>query len=118
MELATSKEIVIVEIDEDKVLEMQKAYPTFFPTIVPKDVYEGMEKDINTVGVNNVLITHKDVSDEVVYAMTKALFDNIDQLQNSHNAAKDIDIKKALENLPAPLHPGAKKYFDEEGVTE
>ena len=118
LELATSKEIVIVEIDEAKALEMQKDYPTFFPTIVPMDVYEGLEKDINTIGVNNVLITHKDVSDDVVYAMTKALFDNIDQLQSSHNAAKDIDIKKALENLPAPLHPGAKKYFDEEGVTE
>ncbi|MCZ2257387.1 TAXI family TRAP transporter solute-binding subunit [Sporosarcina sp. G11-34] len=118
LELATSKDIVIVEIEEDKVLEMQKDYPTFFPTIVPKDVYEGMEKDANTLGVNNVLITHKDVSDDVVYAMTKALFENIDQLQNSHNAAKDIDVKKALESLPAPLHPGAKKYFDEEGVTE
>lgn len=118
LELATSKEIVVVEIDKDKVLEMQKDYPTFFPAVVPKDVYEGMEQDANTVGVNNVLITHKDVDDDVVYAMTKALFENIDQLQNSHNAAKDIDIKKALENLPAPLHPGAKKYFDEEGVME
>lgn len=118
LELATSKEIVIVEIDEKKVLEMQKDYPTFFSTIVSKDVYDGMEKDVNTVGVNNVLITHKDVPDDIVYAMTRALFENIDQLQNSHNAAKDIDIKKALENLPAPLHPGAKKYFDEEGVTE
>ena len=50
--------------------------------------------------------------------MTRGLFENISQLQNSHNAAKDIDIKKALENLPAPLHPGAKKYFDEQGIQE
>lgn len=118
LELATSKEIIIVEIDKEKILEMQKDYPTFYPTIVSKDVYSGMEADVNTVGVNNVLITHKDVSDEVAYAMTRALYDNISQLQNSHNAAKDIDIKKALENLPAPLHPGAKKYFDEQGINE
>jgi len=118
LELATSKDIVIVEIDKDKALEVQKDYPTFFPAVVSKDVYEGMEQDVNTVGVNNVLITHKDVDDDIVYAMTKALYENIDQLQNSHNAAKDIDIKKALENLPAPLHPGAKRYFVEEGITE
>ncbi|WP_017381384.1 TAXI family TRAP transporter solute-binding subunit [Paenisporosarcina sp. TG-14] len=118
LELGTSKEIAIVEIDEEKILEIQKKYPTFFPTTIPKDTYDGMEEDIQTVGVNNILMTHKDVSDEVVYAMTKALYENISQLQNSHNAGKEIDIKTALENLPAPLHPGAKKFFDEEGITE
>lgn len=118
LELATTKEIIIVEIEEDKILEMQKDYPTFFPTTVPSDTYDSMESDVNTVGVNNYLITHKDVSDDIAYAMTKALFENISEMQNSHNAAKDIDINKALENLPAPLHPGAKKYFDEKGITE
>ncbi|MEW9500253.1 TAXI family TRAP transporter solute-binding subunit [Jeotgalibacillus marinus] len=118
LELATSEEVAIVEIHEEKILEMQKKYPTFFPITIPKDAYNGMEEDVNTIGVNNVLMTHKDVSDEVVYAMTKALYENISRLQNSHNAGKDIDINTALENLPAPLHPGAKKFFDEEGVTE
>lgn len=118
LELATSKDVHIVEIGEDKVLEMQKDYPTFFPTSVPKETYDKMEADVPTLGVNNYLITHKDVSDEVAYAMTRALFENIEQMQNSHNAAKGIDIKTALENLPAPLHPGAKKYFDEQGITE
>jgi uncharacterized protein len=118
LELNTTQEISIVEISEDKVLQMQKEFPAFFSANVPKDTYEGMDADVNTVGVNNVLITHKDVSDDVAYAMTKALFENIDQLKASHNAAKDIDIKTALENLPAPLHPGAKRYYDEEGITE
>lgn len=118
MELATSKEITIVEIDEDKILEMQEEYPTFYPTIVPGDTYDDMEGDVNTVGVSNVLITHKDVPDDVAYAMTKELFDNIEELRNTHNAAKDVKVETALENLPAPLHPGAKKYYDEMGVTE
>lgn len=118
LELATSKEIIIVEIEKDKILEMQKDYPTFFPTTVPKETYDSMDADVNTLGVNNYLITHKDVSDDVAYAMTRALFENISEMQNSHNAAKDIDINKALENLPAPIHPGAKRYYDEQGITE
>jgi uncharacterized protein len=118
LELNTTQEISIVEISEEKVLQMQKEFPAFSPAKVPKDTYDGMEKDVSTVGVNNVLITHKDVSDDVAYAMTKALFENIDDLRASHNAAKDIDINHALENLPAPLHPGAKRYYDEEGITE
>lgn len=118
LELATSKDVHIVEIAEDKVLEMQKDYPTFFPTSVPKETYDKMEADVPTLGVNNYLITHKDVSDDVAYAMTKALFENIEEMQNSHNAAKGIEMEKALENLPAPLHPGAKKFFDEQGISE
>lgn len=118
LELNTTEEIAIVEIEEDKILRMQEDYPAFFPAIVPQDTYDGMESDVSTVGVNNVLITHKDVSDDVVYAMTKAVFENLSELRDSHNAAEEIDITKALENLPAPLHPGAKKYFDEQGVTE
>lgn len=117
MELETSKEIVVVEIDEAKIKEMQKDYPAFFPTVVPKDTYEGMEGDVSTIGVYNVLLTHKDVSDDVAYAMTKGIFENLDELKNTHNAAAEIDINKAVEGLPAPLHPGAKKYFEELGVS-
>ncbi|MDY0404919.1 TAXI family TRAP transporter solute-binding subunit [Virgibacillus sp. 179-BFC.A HS] len=117
LELQTNKDIVIVEIAKSKVEQMQQKYAAFFPTIIPRDVYE-LDKDVETVGVNNVLLTHKDVPDDVVYEMTKGIFENIDQLKDTHNAAKDIDIDQALKNLPAPLHPGAKKYFDEQGVTE
>lgn len=117
MELQTTQDIVVVEIDEDTILGMQEDYPAFFPTTVPQDVYE-MDEDVTTIGVNNVLLTHSDVSDDVAYAMTKAIFDNLDQLRNTHNAAQDISLEEALDNLPAPLHPGAERYFEEEGITE
>lgn len=116
LELETTKEITVVEIEEEKVLEMQEDYPSFFPTEVSEDVYEGLDGDVETIGVNNVLLTHQDVSDEVVYAMTKGLFDNLDQMKDSHNAAETINLEEALENLPAPLHPGAEKYFEEQGM--
>src|SRR5699024_5305680 len=118
LELATSKKVKIVAIEEDKVLEMQKDYPTFFPTFVPKETYKGMTEDVPTLGVNNYLMTHDGVSEDVVYEMTKAFYENIEAIQDSHNAAKDISIDRALESLPAPLQPGAKKYFDEQGISE
>ncbi|WP_176482043.1 TAXI family TRAP transporter solute-binding subunit [Paucisalibacillus globulus] len=117
MELQTTNDIVVVEIAEEKVLEMQENYPSFFPATVGADVY-GLDADTPTIGVNNVLLTHSEVSDEVVYELTKGFFENLDTLKDTHNAAKDIDIKNALKNLPAPLHPGAKKYFDEQGISE
>jgi uncharacterized protein len=113
LELATMEEIVILEISEDKVKEMQKKYPVFFSIKIPKGTYKGQDKDINTVAVNNVLMTHKDVPEETVYQLTKIMFENLDVLKNTHSAAKDISIEKATDNLPAPLHPGAKKYYEE-----
>jgi hypothetical protein len=117
LELQTTQDIVVVEIDEDIILGMQEDYPAFFPTTVPKDVYD-LEDDVTTIGVNNVLLTHSDVSDDLAYAMTKAIFENVDQLRDTHNAAQDITLEEALDNLPAPLHPGAERYFEEEGITE
>ncbi|MFA1820399.1 TAXI family TRAP transporter solute-binding subunit [Virgibacillus oceani] len=115
LELQTTQDIVIVEIDEDTILSMQDDYPAFFPTTVPQDVYD-LEEDVTTIGVNNVLLTHSEVSDDLAYAMTKAIFENVDQLRDAHNAAQDITLEEALDNLPAPLHPGAERYFEEEGI--
>ena len=61
-------------------------------------------------------MTHEGVSNETVYAITKALWTNLDQLTAAHSAAKALDRKRALEGMPVPLHPGAEKYYKEVGV--
>jgi len=66
--------------------------------------------------VSNFLITHDGVSDEVAYQMTKQLFENLDTLVASHQAASQIDITNALEGMPIPLHPGAERYYREQGL--
>lgn len=116
LELDTTEDIAIVEIEEDKIKALAEDYPAYFSTSVPSDTYESMDSDVNTIGVNNVLMTHSEVSDDLVYAMTKAFFDNIDQMRDSHNAAQEIELETALDNLPAPLHPGAEKYYEEIGI--
>ncbi|MBA4536306.1 TAXI family TRAP transporter solute-binding subunit [Bacillus aquiflavi] len=113
LELATTEEVVILEIEEENIHKINGKYPSFFSTIIPEGTYAGQEQDVNTIGVYNVLLTHKDVSENTVYLMTKTMFEHIEELKDTHHAAKDIDVNKARENLPAPLHPGAEKYFTE-----
>jgi len=62
-------------------------------------------------------VTHDGVKDDLAYAMTKAVFDNLDTLGAAHSAAKSIKLENALQGLPVPLHPGAAKYFKEKGLT-
>jgi TRAP transporter TAXI family solute receptor len=66
----------------------------------------------------NLLVTREDTSDDLVYLMTKSLFDHLDLLVQTHPAAKEIDVAKAPFGLPIPLHPGAERYHREIGLVK
>jgi TRAP transporter TAXI family solute receptor len=66
--------------------------------------------------VRNFLVTSEAVPGDTVYAMTKALFTNLDQMVAAHSAAKSISAADAPKDLPVPLHPGAERYYREAGL--
>ncbi|WP_343501453.1 TAXI family TRAP transporter solute-binding subunit [Alloyangia pacifica] len=84
--------------------------------VIPAGTYPGQDADIPTLAITNILVTSTDVSDELAYQMTKLLFENLDQLKAAHAAAGAIDIKDAIKNSPIPMHPGAEKYYKEQGL--
>ena len=112
-DLATSVPITVVEVPADIVT---KADAPYMVATIPAGTYEGQGSDVQTAAVQNYLVTHSDVAEDVVYAMTKATFENLDDLQAAHAAAKDIKLDGAAANPPAPLHPGAERYFKEAGA--
>jgi uncharacterized protein len=116
MELAATDDIEIIPIPEDLTLDLKESYPAFEIGAIPADTYTGVSEELPTVKVNNILLTNEDLPNEAVYELTKTLFDNLDDLKNAHNSAKEIDMQKAVEELPLPLHPGAEKYYKEQGV--
>jgi TRAP transporter TAXI family solute receptor len=83
---------------------------------IPANTYDGQTAAVPTASVPNFLVTRAGVSDHVAYLMTKALFDQLDQLAQTYPAAKDISVKTATTGLPIPLHPGAERYYREIGV--
>ena len=74
------------------------------------------EIDIETIGVNAMLLTSVKVPDEVVYAFTKAVFENLEALTGLSTNFDALLDDKFLEGLTAPIHPGALKYFQEIGL--
>ncbi len=113
-DLASTMPITFVSIPEDVVAKIDNA--AYLSATIPADTYDGQSTDVPTVAINNILVTHEGVSDEVVYQMTKLMFDNLERLGNAHSAAHDIKLDKAAENLPIPLHPGAERFYKEAGV--
>ena len=84
--------------------------------VIPAGTYPGVDKDIRTVAQPNFLATHADVDEDAVYQITKTLYENLGFLNNIHKATKAMSLDAALVGLPAPLHPGALKYYREAGV--
>jgi TRAP transporter TAXI family solute receptor len=84
--------------------------------MIPANTYGGQTTAVATVAIQNYLVTSESVPADLVYAMTKALFDNLDVMVASHNAAKVISKDLAGKNPPVPLHVGAEKYYKEIGV--
>jgi uncharacterized protein len=113
-DLATSMKIVVVAVPPAVVAKIGDA--AYQPASIPAKTYEGQDADVPSITIQNFLVTHEGVSDDIVYKMTKSMYDNLDQLVASHNAAKEIKREMAIKSLPVPLHPGAAKYYKEVGL--
>jgi TRAP transporter TAXI family solute receptor len=113
-DLASSSDIVVVPIPADVVARMGDS--AYVPAAIPARTYRGQTADVPTAAVQNFLVTHDGVSDDIAYGITRALWTNLDRLAAAQPAAKAIDLKHALEGLPVPLHPGAQRYYQEIGL--
>jgi uncharacterized protein len=113
-DLASAQKIVIVPIPPEIVAKVGD--PAYQSGVVPAKTYEGQTANVPTAYVQNFLVTHEGVPADVVYKMTKSMFENLDQLTAAHAAAKSIRKEGAVIGMPVPLHPGAEKYYKEIGV--
>ena len=112
-DLASGEDIVIVPISAEVIAKTHD--PAYVEAVVPADTYRGQTTDVPTAAVRNFLVTREGVSDAVVYAMTKAMFTNLADLQAAHAAAREIVADQAFKS-PIPLHPGAARYYREAGL--
>mgnify|MGYP001350692525 CR=1 FL=1 len=83
---------------------------------IPADTYPNQDEAINTIAQPNFLVANADVSEEDVYKITKAIYENLPFLKSVHKATQVMSVERALDGLPVPLHPGAARYFREQGV--
>ncbi|MEL6683440.1 MAG: TAXI family TRAP transporter solute-binding subunit, partial [Pseudomonadota bacterium] len=84
--------------------------------IIPAGTYPGQDADLNTIAQPNFLATHADLPEENVYQITKTIYENLPFLQAIHPATKAMALEQAIAGLPVPLHPGAARYYQEQGI--
>lgn len=116
LDAASAVKIRILSLEPDMIAKLTKEMPWYYPVTIPKGTYMGQDEDVHTVAVANILICRDDLSTDMVYQMTKALYENQKDLVTAHSAAKYMVLKNALNGLTVPLHPGAEKYYKEVGI--
>lgn len=117
MNLATTNRIVLIPLTEAEMTAAQELDPVFAQTVLPGGTYDGVGADTPVLGVPNVLVVSSEMSDDLAYNITKAMFEQIEALRAVHPAANETSVEFTMVATPIPLHPGAIRYYEEIGAT-
>ena len=115
-ELCTTNDAYLVPIDGDVAKKLMETNSFYTEHLIPAGTYKGQDEDVKTVTVKATLIVSADASEDDVYALTKAIFDNIDAITKENAKGAELSIENATAGMTVPFHAGAAKYFAEQGV--
>ena len=116
--LAATTPIRLIPIPDDVLSKMQEKYGPYDRSIIPADTYPGVDIATSSVGFHALWVVSADASGDLIFAITKALWNEATQrLLDAHDPiGKDVRLEHALDGLSVPLHPGATRFYREAGL--
>ena len=115
-ELALTAGLTLVPVDGEAAKKICEKYGYYTQTTIPGGTYKGTDDDTPALAIKATLAVSSKLDEQTVYEMTKALFENLDELATAHAKGKEVSAKAAVTGVSVPFHPGAKKYFKEIGL--
>ncbi len=121
VQLSSTKGMSLHSFSDADLKKINGIIPAYIPSKIPGGVYEGITTETLTPAVSALLNVSSDLSDDLVYGITKALWNSNTRklLDNGHAKGKQITAETALDGvaeLGVPLHPGAEKFYKEAGL--
>lgn len=117
IELCKTKEAYLVPIDGEIAKTLMEKSPYYTEYVIPAGTYDNQAADVTTVTVKATLIVSASASENDVYNITKAIFDNVAEITAAHAKGAELSLENATSGMAAPFHAGAAKYFAEKGIT-
>lgn len=118
LEVASTVDIDLLPISPDIVetdIFREKA-PFAIPAVLEAGIYRGVDHEVPTLGMCCMMICSEDMDEELVYQIVKSTFEHLDIVHESHAVAKEITLENALNGISIPLHPGAERFYKEQGM--
>ncbi|MCQ1531076.1 TAXI family TRAP transporter solute-binding subunit [Lutispora saccharofermentans] len=115
-DIGAQNKISLVSLSDAAIKSLTEKYPFFVEYTIPAGTYNGQDSDVKTVAVMATLATNSQASEEVIYNITKALFENQPELAQAHAKGQELVLEKAVNGISIPFHPGAEKFFKEKGL--
>jgi len=115
LELSSMVDVKLLTFEADKIAALTSQYPFYATFTVAEDAYESVNGG-DTVAVLATLACSADLDENLVYFLTKTLFENQPELALGHKKGEELDLAKAVKGVSVPFHAGAERYFKEAGV--
>jgi TRAP transporter TAXI family solute receptor len=115
-ELIAAGSLDFIQPSTDQIAVIRKELPEMSPSTVPAGTYDSLARDYQTVGLYNFAVAHKDLPNDLVYKIVKAVFDNHEELVKAQSSAKETIPANIGRDTVLPLHPGAERYYREIGI--
>jgi len=115
-EMAISTDIDVLSFSDEEFKKIVDTYPFFSRYILPANSYQGQTSDAQTVSVHAILVCQKELEEELVYNLTKTMWEEREEIGGMIAAAKQMDPENPLLGITIDVHPGAKKYYEETGM--
>lgn len=108
----------LLDVTETQMTRANGNHWLWTPFVIPAATYPGQSEDVWTIALSNLLVVRADVAPDVVHAITKSIFENLDYLKRIDPIMDDLALDQALAGMTMPLHPGALRYYEEAGLIE
>ncbi|MCX5905615.1 MAG: TAXI family TRAP transporter solute-binding subunit, partial [Deltaproteobacteria bacterium] len=108
--------VQFLEIDDALFAKITKAYPLYARFEIPANAYQGLAKPVKTIAVYSSILVRNDLPEDLVYQMTKVMYEENAAIAQAHAAGKFLKLETATGGVPVPFHPGAIKYYKEKGI--
>ncbi len=120
MEAADDDDTKVAFVPLKDIQGLTEKYPYYKKAVIPVSLYPGIANtaDVETIGVGAALMTSEDASDDVIYNITKILFENMSAFKEKHQSFETITQPGMVEGAFAPIHPGAMRFYREVGMAE
>ena len=116
VDLSTAAQVYVIPVDGAERDSLMKDYAFYTKTTIPAGTYKGQDADVETVSVRATLIASNELSEDVVYELVKAMFDNQDELIKGHEKFNNLKLEDATKGIDVKFHPGAAKFFKEKNI--